>query len=190
MPPPDGQGHRFFVAGFPSSRGGSVFRTGFRNWLKREFLVSLKGLTEAEKTEISLRLCYETVRPGAEWPELAEGIAWFSGCGEGDRIESLHLSAPVLEDWEDEAAREKERPKVFSLFWDYREVWASFMGQYGIDLYREEMHWFGFNAMLAGLGPDTALGRRIASRRYDPQADRNDRAKVLGTKILAVPDGG
>jgi hypothetical protein len=181
------QGCRFFEGGFPREWKGSVFRTDFRVWLKREFVSSKKDLSESEKGELSVRLCYESVSPGADGAELARGIEWFGGCGESDRIGLLDLNEKILEDLEIERGKADSKPSLFSFFWDFKEIWASFRGAYGIDLYREELHWWAFNGLMAGLNSDSPVGKLIRSREYDPVNDMKDRAKVLTTKVRAIP---
>lgn len=60
-------------------------------------------------------------------------------------------SADVLED--------------FSIDADY--IFAAFYEQYGIDLFKEELHWHKFVALYRGLH-DTKLNEIIGARAYDP----------------------
>lgn len=55
----------------------------------------------------------------------------------------------------------------YDLIEDYDLIVASFSSQYGIRMYSrefQEMKWMEFKALLAGLGPDTPLGRIVSIR--------------------------
>ena len=56
--------------------------------------------------------------------------------------------------------------RYFSFQQDAEAIYASFMGQYGIDLIEQQgkLHWDKFKALLDGLGPETQF-RRIVSIR-------------------------
>lgn len=65
--------------------------------------------------------------------------------------------------------RESSDP-YYDLVGDYDLIVASFSSQYGIRMYSkefQEMKWMEFKALLAGLGPDTPLGRIISIRAED-----------------------
>lgn len=46
-------------------------------------------------------------------------------------------------------------------------IYASFLQQYGIDLFSTTLHWYAFTALLGGLGENTALAQRLALRELD-----------------------
>lgn len=65
--------------------------------------------------------------------------------------------------------RESSDP-YYDLVGDYDLIVASFSSQYGIRMYSkefQEMKWMEFKALLAGLGPDTPLGRIVSIRAED-----------------------
>lgn len=63
---------------------------------------------------------------------------------------------------------------------DADAIYASFFQQYGLDLMDVGfLHWAKFQALVSGLGENTALGRRIAIRSMDTRKmDAKNRAKM------------
>jgi hypothetical protein len=82
---------------------------------------------------------------------------------------------------------DKTNPPKMDLFWDFKEVWGSFISAYGIDLYTEQnLHWWGFMSLLHGLGPDTPLGRLIQCRENDGKKKVDNRT-LIAAKLAAIP---
>lgn len=67
---------------------------------------------------------------------------------------------------------------------DSDAIFSSFMQAYGIDLIDVPfLHWYKFKALFAGLGSDTAIGRRIALREMDTsKLPAKERAKAEKAK--------
>lgn len=70
--------------------------------------------------------------------------------------------------------------RVLDFEQDADAIYSSFMQQYGIDLLDVPyLHWAKFQALMGGLGDDTAVGRRIAIRTMDTsKLTGKDRAKA------------
>lgn len=68
---------------------------------------------------------------------------------------------------------EKESKQYYSLIEDADFIFASFMQDYGIDLfdYQGKMHWHKFKALLAGLREDTKFKKVIDIRMWEPTKD-------------------
>lgn len=70
-------------------------------------------------------------------------------------------------------------------------IYAAFMGEYGIDLCREKLHWYKFCALLAGIGEECALSKIMALRDINPaeQADSGRRRELRRLqRLYACPD--
>lgn len=66
---------------------------------------------------------------------------------------------------------------------DADAIYASFRQQYGINLLRGSMHWDEFRALLAGLGDNTAFGKRVSLRSLDmSEVPEQSRARVQRIK--------
>jgi hypothetical protein len=180
---------RFFMGGFPESYKGNLFKTDFRVWLQRDYVLARNDITDVEKVEFSLR-CYRNIVEGTAAETLLQGIAWFAGCGETDRIDLLDLDPDIMENLERirNTEEDADKPLLFSFYWDFKEVWASFYATYRIDLFKETLHWWGFKALLAGLDGESALSRLMQSRQYDKKD--KDLRKFYMTKVNAVPKEG
>lgn len=162
-------GHRFFEgAGFPSRYQGYTLKTDFRVWLRYAWFLENPGLFKdaQERVRFAIALCYAEIDEAAPAQTLLEGIAWFYGCGESERTGLLEIPEGLREAMEVENERRREyEPALFSLFWDYREVWAGFKGKYGLDLYTVgEMHWWAFSALLENIFDGPALSGLIRAR--------------------------
>lgn len=92
-------------------------------------------------------------------------------------------------------AAESGEPPVMDFEVDAPEIYASFLQRYGIDLLRDTLHWRAFRALLCGLGPDTALGRKIQTRTLDTsgmrgkarsEAEKRKRAVALPARVSAL----
>lgn len=184
MNAPDG--YRFFEGrSFPRVYKGSVFKTDFRVWLRQGHLSVRGDLSDREKLDLSLRLCYQAVDPESGPETLVEGLSWFAQCGETDRIERLAPSPRLMSDWQGLCGSGRDR--LYDPFWDFKTVWASFKKEYEMDLYTvEELHWWGFVSLLGGLSPDSPLAALINLRRLDPAA-RPPKEAVVRSKMAALP---
>lgn len=70
-------------------------------------------------------------------------------------------------------------------------IYAAFMGEYGIDLCEEKLHWYKFCALLGGLGEDRMLSKIMALRGMDPaaQTDNKKRSEIRRLqRLYACPD--
>ena len=181
-------GYRFFEdGGFPNSWNGGLFRTDFRVWLRANWIAASPELGPAERVDALLSLCYERVPDGAKAESLIEGISWFNQCGEGDRISMLELPQRFHDDYGRLRRRKNSLdPKAFDYFWDYKEIWASFMGEYRMDLYKiAGLHWWGFCAMMAGLGSESAVAKLMRVRSYPKRGATSE--EVMMAKLAAIP---
>lgn len=190
IPPPDNPfGYRFFEdGGFPDHYRGCLFKTDFRVWIRYGWLMPNPEISPEEKGRMAVRLCYREIPEGTPPETLVEGLSWFAQAGESDRTDLLKLPQRLLDDIADmNNSRDPESPRQFDIFWDFKEVWASFMAEYQIDLYRViDLHWWGYLALLAGLGPESPLARRLDLRATNPK-DKPGKERLINSKLAALP---
>ena len=70
-------------------------------------------------------------------------------------------------------------------------IYAAFMGDYGIDLCEEKLHWYKFCALLGCLSEERTLSRIMVLRGMDPaaQSDNKRRSEIRRLqRIYACPD--
>lgn len=82
----------------------------------------------------------------------------------------------------EERHEETNIPQQMDYEFDAGEIYASFLQEYAIDLLEIEfLHWYKFRILLASLGADTALGRKISLRNLDTKQCK-DRPKAERAK--------
>lgn len=101
---------------------------------------------------------------------------------------SFQLLETFLDDGQPK--EETDDDAVMDFEQDADAIYASFMQVYGIDLIDIPfLHWNKFKALLAGLGGETPLGRRVALREMDTsKMDAKQRAKVEKAKRRVALD--
>jgi len=132
----------------PTDYKGYLIRTSFRIGIQICLCLGDAEYTDEEKISIVLDLLYGHGIPN-NIDDAVEGLSWFiSG---GVKQNSTPTNNKTLMYWDFDA------PRIFS----------SFLATYGIDLAKEDLHWFRFLAMLGSLGEHTALSKAIEIRNYD-----------------------
>ena len=136
-------------------------RTGHRIWLEFAQLIE-KG--EAAAALRALKLCYRDGIPDDYGAALELLCEFFIGGRE---------------------LKGKSNGKtLFSFTEDEELIYASFYSEYGIDLAKEELHWWRFLALLRGLGEGCALMRAAAIRAVNPSDIKNSaqRKRIIEQK--------
>ncbi len=67
----------------------------------------------------------------------------------------------------------KSSEKLMSFSKDEGVIFASFLSQYGIDLYNANLHWWSFMHLLNGLNDNTAFMKIVAYRSVNCQSIKN-----------------
>ena len=159
------------VGGLPTtvSIGGTEYpiNTSHRVGLRFEALI-LSDHDDRTKFDGALRLYYPTVPPD---PIAAiERIGWFH-----------RLGKPIAEG---------ESTRAYDFAHDFDLIDASFMRDYGIDLYATDLHWWRFRALLFGLSDDTPFMKAVGYRtvRLPAKMDAQQREFYQRMKrIYALP---
>ena len=128
----------------------SDFRTVLRCY---EVQGGASQLDSGKLSEI-LRLFYPKVRRFSE--EHIDKMFWFFACGRGKEKKKFPRKVAGL-----------NNKQPFDFETDADLIYAGFMQQYGIDLQREDMHWWRFMILLENLGADTRLQKVMEYRTID-----------------------
>lgn len=140
--------------------------TSFKNWIRISEIVNDRALSEEKKMAKTLSLCYKDELP----PNLISaflGMMTFLNRG-------ADFCAPLCE---------KETP-IFSFLQDADIIYSAFYSKYGIDLLKDEMHWFKFSALFSSLATDNAFGAVVNIRSLDESKikDMSQKRKISALK--------
>ena len=192
-------GYRYFEGGdFPNSfecDGKKVtLKTSFRDWLKFDQLIQAENLSDEERMSLALVLCVADIDAGFPYARITEGLVWFHGADANDRARLFDLKRNEAHKrkYESILAKRAGKKKSLSLFWDTHAIWSSFMAAFGIDLFRADLHWWGFLNLLGELPENSRISQLIRRRSTDPNdIVRESRDEfVIEQKLSAVPVGG
>jgi len=141
---------------YPDDYHGYLIRTDYRIGVQMVMAMSDPDLSSDEKLATALYLLFGT---GAPPLEIAlNGLTWFLNCtrepqkGKGDK---------PLSDYD----------------YDSNLIYSAFKKQYNIDLSREKMHWFEFNALMSDLG-ECAFTSVVKIRSTKITSDMNTKEKA------------
>ncbi len=133
--------------------------TSFRNWIQ---ILALLGNQEEKNSKCmakALKLCYKEALP----PNL---VSAFLGM--------LHF---LNRGTEISVSRKEKKEPLFSLFEDAEVIYAAFYTKYGIDLTKQDLHWYTFCALLASLPEDNAFQTVLKIRSFDESTIKNQKKR-------------
>lgn len=134
--------------GFPEEYEGYLIRTDFRIGMQIAQCLADDDYDDYEKIAISLELLF-----GKGIPDMdiaAAGLSWFLNAGEERKGSN----------------EEPDNENYFDFEIDSMRIFTAFRSQYGIDLTKENMHWFQFLSMISDLG-ECAFTKVISYRTMD-----------------------
>lgn len=127
--------------------------TSYRAVLEWFLINDDERLTESERAQATVHLfCMETP---SNWQEAYRQIASFLCLGE-EHSEELG-------------------EKVTDFRQDFKYIWSGFRRVYGIDLLKEDVHWWEFKLLLDEL-PDDCRYKQVVAIRSKPVGFENERA--------------
>lgn len=151
----------------PDEFGGVKIRTSFKQVL--EFFRLVDGVddkTDDEKLIISLKILdlffYHT--PKFDEKKVWDFLTWYITRGE----EQESGTGAKVFDWDIDAGR----------------VYAAFLQSYGIDLLKNDLHWWTFKDLFESIPTGTKLLEviDIRGRKLDPKAGRKEKAELARAK--------
>lgn len=160
--------------------GGLIFdiNTDFRTGIKLHLLLEDKNISWDDKIEIACKLYLN------EQFEILEEYQY--------KEAFLQILDFYLIDDISEKTEESDSKKIFCYEHDNKEIWASFIQAYGIDLNSEKLHWFKFKTLLDNLPSDTTFSRILSYRTIDLNKEAlSDEQKRVYKKLkqkYALPD--
>ena len=150
----------------------------FRTAIRFALLMQDQSVDVLEKVELSLRMFYKNYVPADPMDAINAISRFYSRKEDGDTEEQ-------------EEKEERPEPRVFDFEIDADYIYAAFLEQYGIDLTKEDFHWWKFKALFAGLSENTEfmkiIGYRTAKITKDMSKEQKNRLLRL-KKIYALPD--
>lgn len=132
----------------PTEYKGYLIRTSFRIGIQISLCLQDEDYSEEERVLIALNLLYGNGMP-QDLDVAMEGLNWFISCGNESKKGSVNDK------------------QLFYWDFDNERIFSSFLATYGIDLTKEDMHWFKFIAMIGSLNKDCAFNKAIEIRDYD-----------------------
>lgn len=118
--------------------------TDFRVWIEISNILSDTKLSDRDKILCLLMKGYKDKIP-PDIDDAVDGLLIFMSIGKV--TEKTEKSNPVMSFSEDEGV-----------------IYASFLQQYGIDLFKEELHWWKFIKLLGALDEKTSFMRIVGYR--------------------------
>lgn len=118
--------------------------------------------SEADDTKRIIRLLqiYYPEIPG-NVNEAINQMLWFYRCGEPEENEEAEKEK------KQRYQRRNSRGPAFSFTQDAPYIYAAFKEQYGIDLTKEDMHWWKFMALFESLNEETKMSRIMYYRKVN-----------------------
>lgn len=142
----------------PTDYNGFLIRTSFRIGIQICLCLKDEEFTDEEKTLVALNLLYGNGVPDID--TAIDGLNWFLSCGNPSKNNPPSASKELF-------------------YWDFdsARLYSSFKNTYGIDLTRQDMHWFEFIALIGSLDKNTSFSKAVEIRSYDP-SDMKGKARV------------
>lgn len=139
--------------------------TDFRRWMKVSCILEEENLKKPEVVAKILKLCYKEKLPPNHISALL-GIMSFLNRG-------TDLSV----------SHKTESEKLYSFCDDASIIYSSFYIRYGIDLTKEEMHWYKFLALFETLTDDNPFKTVLKIRTTDEREIKDQKAKKQLMKL-------
>ena len=147
-------------------------KTDFKRWIIFETALTDGRIKDEDKLAVILPVCLKKM-PSTLEKAVKACLKFYRG--------------------NDENISKQEAPvkPVYSFLYDADLIFSAFMTQYGIDLEREEMHWYKFRALFKGLKTDSKLAEVMQLRSMDLSEikDKETRKRYRELKkIWQLPD--
>ena len=145
---------------------GKAYRinTDFRIWIEIERLLFDRSIDDEKRFANILVLAYPALPPRPY--SAIERIMWFySGGGLNDETSN------------------GQKSPAFDILEDFDYIWAAFWGEFGIDLTRENLHWWKFRALLGALSDKCLFSKIVGYRTVDTSVIKDKEQKKFYEKM-------
>ena len=144
-------------------------KTHFKRWIEFELIMTNPKLSDEIKLAAILPLCFKKLPSDVE-KAVKACMKFYCGNVKGDRSSAK---------------------TNYSFLHDAELIYAAFMSQYGIDLSKENMHWYKFRALFKGLKSDNKISEVMQLREMNlseiKDADMRRKYQKL-KKFWELPD--
>lgn len=149
----------------------------FRYMILFELAMQDPDVSTEEAAYIGLNLFFGTDLPNQLLEPAAEALMWFYRQGK---------EPEVIEDDEEDIEEMEPHEVIFSYDEDAPYIYAAFMSQYGINLQKEDLHWWEFSALFKGLHEDEQIIKIIGYRSAKVSSDmsKSEKKHLLKMKKL------
>ena len=118
----------------------------FRISMMFELLINDPELSERERLYQALILYYPIIPSNLE--AAVDKIMWFYKCGKEEQEENNNTN---------KSSGKKTVKKIYDYEHDSEIIFASFMKSYGINLQRDNLHWWEFKSLFDNIDEDSKL---------------------------------
>ena len=140
--------------------------TDFRVWIEIEELLSSSEINVFEKIQKVLCLCYKDALPET-LDKAIDGVMQFYRCGK-ENVKS---------------GSEKSSMPILNFSEDADMIGAAFYHDYGIDLWRTDMHWWQFYALFMSLEENDRIMQVMRYRAVDLHSVENKEQRKFYRKM-------
>lgn len=141
--------------------GEKIFiNTDFRTWIRFDEALFWNPVPLEERIYSALNICYDGKIP-ADIPCAARAAIGFYAHKDDEQINSID------ENKQNEQCPSVSGKQVYSFTHDASLISAAFLSQYGIDLTKENLHWWLFKALFEGLTDDNKICKVMEIRSID-----------------------
>lgn len=167
---------------------GEAYRinTDFATWIRfSEAMLNFKNDAVGVAVEV-INICMAEKRLPDNIFILVEALFEFYKTGLAEE------EAGFEEKEKETEKRGRESKKViYDFIYDAKYIYAAFLSQYGIDLCKENIHWFKFCALFRGLSDEEKISKIMGYRsvKIDDVKDKKQKAFIRKMKsIYRLPD--
>lgn len=129
--------------------------TSFRNWIRISELVKEAGRKDGKSIAKALKLCYKETLP----PNIVSAF--------------LGMLSFLSRGTDFSVSRGESAQPLFSFQEDAEVIYSAFYSKYGIDLVKEDLHWYSFCALMSSLSADNAFKTLLDIRSFDEKKLKN-----------------
>ncbi len=157
--------------------------TDFRTWIRFDEALFWSDKPIEERLFSALDICYDGKIPADITGAVHAAIGFYA-----------HKDAPIKEIGENpknEQQNSARGKQTYSFTYDASLIYAAFMAQYGIDLTKDDLHWWLFRALFEGLTDENKICKVMEIRSVDLSKikDKEQKAHYRRLKrIYRLPD--